>query len=45
MYNSLAGAPTSVNEQLAKQKTRCSAWPRIPDEAHDLHLVFWFVRS
>ena len=25
MYNSLAGAPTSVNEQLTKQETRCSA--------------------
>jgi hypothetical protein len=35
MYNSLAGAPTSVNEQLTKQKTAYLE-PDCPDEVQVL---------
>ena len=39
MYNSLAGAPTSVNEQLAKQKPSV-AWPRFTGRSPCIQMVF-----
>lgn len=35
MYSLFAGAPTSVNEQLAKQTTACDLEPDCPDEVQD----------
>ena len=39
MYNSLAGAPTSVNEQLTKQKPSV-AWPRFTGRSPCIQMVF-----
>jgi hypothetical protein len=39
MYNSLAGAPTSVNEQHAKQKPSV-AWPRFTGRSPCIQMVF-----
>jgi len=39
MYNSLAGAPTSVNEQLTKQKPSV-AWPRFTGRSPCRQMVF-----
>jgi len=39
MYNYLAGAPTSVNEQLAKQKPSV-AWPRFTGRSPCIQMVF-----
>ncbi len=39
MYNSLAGAPTSVNEQLPN-RNHLSHGPGLPDEAH---VYRWFL--
>ena len=44
MYIDFAGAPTSVNEQLAKQKTTCRMAPDIRTKPMR-QVVFWFVRS
>ncbi len=39
MYNKLAGAPTSVNEQLTKQKPSV-AWPRFTGRSPCIQMVF-----
>ena len=39
MYNNLAGAPTSVNEQLTKQKPSV-AWPRFTGRSPCIQMVF-----
>ena len=44
MYIDVAGAPTSVNEQLAKQETTCRMAPDIRTKPMR-QVVFWFVRS
>ena len=44
MYSCFAGAPTSVNEQLAKQKPSV-AWPRFTGRSPCNTDGFWFVRS
>ena len=44
MYIDVAGAPTSVNEQLAKQETTFRMAPDIRTKPMR-QVVFWFVRS
>ena len=44
MYIDVAGAPTSVNEQLAKQETTCRMAPVYRTKPMR-QVVFWFVRS
>ena len=44
MYIDVAGAPTSVNEQLTKQETTCRMAPDIRTKPMR-QVVFWFVRS
>ena len=39
MYSRYAGAPTSVNEQLAKQKPSV-AWPRFTGRSPCIQMVF-----